>query len=348
LPTKLGKLIDGKCADSDITSLIFYWASEGYIDIEDTDGDTYLIKLKELDPVTEYERKLFNDLFWNGKKVKRKNNDDGEIKKRVGLRDLSGGFADKINTAKAAANAEFKRFYQKRFTTLSVLVAFAAAIFAVLGSVFSTVRIHSGFFNFVGIITFSPVLLAYALGSLLVRNYFKLGDKRRIAFLALFFVAVILVSVAVMLAVPTDAMGWAEKIVFAVCIGITSALAPFLTRRTDEYTEQLNDIIGFRNFLRDAEKDRLEALLADDPQYYYNILPYANVLGVSDIWQDKFNDLKMQPPTYYHGYNISLFDLHMMSHLSNSIGSSLTYTPPSANSGSFSGGGFSGGGHSSG
>ncbi|MDE6293475.1 MAG: DUF2207 domain-containing protein, partial [Clostridiales bacterium] len=38
LPTQLGKLIDGKCSDSDITSLIFYWASEGYIDIEDTDG----------------------------------------------------------------------------------------------------------------------------------------------------------------------------------------------------------------------------------------------------------------------------------------------------------------------
>ncbi|MDE7165360.1 MAG: DUF2207 domain-containing protein [Clostridiales bacterium] len=346
LPTQLGKLIDGKCSDEDVTSLIFYWASEGYIDIEDTGSDTYLIKLKELDPVTEYERTLFNDLFRKGKKVKSKNNDDGEIKKRVSIKDISGSFADNIYTAKAAANAEFREFFKKGFTTLSVAMAFCAALFAVLVSVLVTMRIHTGFFNFIGIITVAPVILAYALGSLLVRTYFKIGDVRRKVFLALFFVAVILLSVAVMFAVPTDAMGWAEKIIFAVCVGVTSALAPFLTRRTDEYTEQLNDIIGFRNFLRDAEKDQLEALLADDPQYYYNILPYANVLGVSDIWQDKFSKLSMQPPGYYHGKHISVFDIYLVSRLSNSIGSSLTYRPAprSPNIGSFSGGGHSHGG----
>ena len=37
LPVQLGKIIDGTCSSSDVTSLIFYWASEGYISIEEKD-----------------------------------------------------------------------------------------------------------------------------------------------------------------------------------------------------------------------------------------------------------------------------------------------------------------------
>ncbi|MDE5562214.1 MAG: DUF2207 domain-containing protein [Clostridiales bacterium] len=339
LPVQLGKIIDGTCSSSDVTSLIFYWASEGYISIEEKDDETYLIKLKEIDPVTEYERVLFAELF---KKAKR-NKKTGVV--RVSISSLSGGFADKINAVKVGVNSEYRGgFYRSGFTVLSVGIMLLTALFAVLGSVLCTLRIASGFFNLLGVMTLAPVVVAGILGTILVRNYFKLGDKIRMVFLALYLMAVILVSVAVMLAVPTDAMLWTEKFIFSVCIGAASAIAPFLTRRNDKYTEQLNEVIGFRNFLRDVEKSELEMMLKDDPQYYYNILPYANVLGVSKIWQDKFQGLSIEPPTYYRGHDVSIFDIYVLSRLSNSVSSSLTYTPPKVSSGSFSGGGFSGGG----
>ena len=347
LPVQLGKIIDGKCSSSDVTSLIFYWASEGYISIEDTEDDTYLIKLKDLDPVTEYERELFSELFEFGRKVKSKKNNDGEIKTRVSVSRLSGKFADKINAVKAGVNSEYGgEFFRVGFTVLSVCIAIAAALFAVLGSVLCTLRIASGFYNPIGVITVVPVVLAYVLGSMLARSYFKLGDMLRMLLLALYLIVVVLACVAVMLVVPTDAMLWTEKAIFAVCVGATAAIAPFLTRRSDEYTEQLNEVIGFRNFLRDVEKPQLEMMLKDDPQYYYNILPYANVLGVSKIWQDKFAGLSIEPPTYYSGRHISVFDIYVVSRLSDSVSSSLTYTPPKVSSGSFSGGGHSSGGHS--
>ncbi|MDE7107824.1 MAG: DUF2207 domain-containing protein, partial [Clostridiales bacterium] len=310
-----------------------------YISIEEKGDDTYLTKLNEIDPVTEYERTLFVELF---KKAKR-NKKTGEV--RVSVDSLSGVFADKINAVKGEVNTEYRgEFFRAGFTVLSVGMALAAALFAVLGSVLCTLRIASGFYNLIGAITVVPVVLAYVLGSMLARSYFKLSDTRRLVFLALYLMAVILVSVAVMLAVPTDAMLWTEKFIFAVCIGATAALAPFLTRRSDKYTEQLNEVIGFRNFIRDAEKAELEMMLQDDPQYYYNILPYANVLGVSKIWQDKFAGLSIEPPAYYSGRDVSIFDLYVLSRLSNSIGSSLTYKPPKVSSGSFSGGHSSGGG----
>ncbi|MDE6029717.1 MAG: DUF2207 domain-containing protein [Clostridiales bacterium] len=339
LPVQLGKIIDGTCSASDVTSLIFYWASEGYISIEEKDENTYITKLNEIDPVTEYERVLFTEMF---KKAKR-NKKTGEI--RVSIESLSGSFADKINAVKTGVNNEYRgKFYSSGFTVLSVAVMVVTALFAVLGSVLCTLRIASGFFNLIGVVTLVPVVVAGVLGSMLVRNYFKLSDNLRKTFLALYLMAVIVVSIAVMLAVPTDAMVWTEKAIFAVCIGASAALAPFLTRRTDSYTEQLNEIIGFRNFLRDAEKEQLEMMLQEDPQYYYDILPYANVLGVSKIWQDKFQGLSIEPPTYYHGSSrTSIFDLYVLSRLSNSMASSLSYTPPKASSGSFSGGSFGGG-----
>lgn len=341
LPVQVGTIIDGKCSSSDVTSLIFYWASEGYLAIEEDDIDTYLVKLKDIDPVTEYERELFNKLFDKAKT----NKETGE--KKVGVKDLTGSFADKIAAARIGASKEYRgTFYKKGYTVLSALFAVAVALFGVLTAVLVTLRIGDGFFNPIGMIVAIPIIIAYALGSVIVRVYLKLGKTQRSVYLVMFFAAIILLSIAVMLAVPTDCMSWTVKIIFAVCIAVASAFSPFLTRRTDSYTERLNDILGFRDFLRDAEKDRLEELIADDPQYFYNILPYANVLGVSKVWQDKFAGLDIQPPAYYRGNNVSLFDIYVISRLSNSIGSSLTYSPPKASGGSFSGGRSGGGGGS--
>ena len=76
-------------------------------------------------------------------------------------------------------------------------------------------------------------------------------------------------------------------------------------------------------------------------------MPYANVLGVSDIWEEKFKDLALEPPTYYRGTGMTVFNYMVIHNLTRSIGTSLTYVP-SSNSGSFSSGGHSGGGFSGG
>ena len=57
-----------------------------------------------------------------------------------------------------------------------------------------------------------------------------------------------------------------------------------MLRRTDEGAKTLAHIQGFRSFLVTAEKENLEALVEQDPEYFYNILPYTYALGVSDKW----------------------------------------------------------------
>lgn len=133
-----------------------------------------------------------------------------------------------------------------------------------------------------------------------------------------------------------------------ICI-ISFVFSFFIRKRTDEAVDILGKINGFKNFLETAEKDKLEALVDDDPAYFYNILPYAYVLGVSDKWIKKFESIAVEPPQWYYGYcpyNYIVFS-HFMRDTMNSASNAMVSMPvQSGSGGSFSsgGGGFAGGG----
>lgn len=77
-----------------------------------------------------------------------------------------------------------------------------------------------------------------------------------------------------------------------------------ISSRTDYAVKILGKILGFKRFLEKAEKNRLEALINNDPSYFYKILPYTIVLGVSKVWVDKFSDIVVKPPEWYSDGNI--------------------------------------------
>ncbi len=120
-------------------------------------------------------------------------------------------------------------------------------------------------------------------------------------------------------------------------------LSFFVRKRTDAGHEILQKIEGFKMFLETAEKDRLEKLVFDDPKYFYNILPYAYVLGVSDAWVKKFEDIAVEPPEWYYGsgpFNTYMM-WHFMSSTMHSASQAMTSAPQTSSGG---GGGFAGGG----
>lgn len=141
---------------------------------------------------------------------------------------------------------------------------------------------------------------------------------------------------------------------FAALIGVVIAIVSFavsflIRQRTDRGHELLQKITGFKMFLESAEKERLEMLVEENPSYYYDILPYAYVLGVSDVWTKNFEDIVIPPPNWYSG--TTAFERvtfwHFMNHTMRTATASMVSTPQSS-SGGYSGGGISGGGGFSG
>ena len=106
----------------------------------------------------------------------------------------------------------------------------------------------------------------------------------------------------------------------------------------------MGKIKGFKNYLETAEKDKLEAMVIQNPNYFYDILPYTYVLGISDKWIKKFETITIQSPNWYVG--TSTFSMVTFGTFMNTAMSSATTamsSSPRSSSGS-SGGGSSGGG----
>ena len=79
----------------------------------------------------------------------------------------------------------------------------------------------------------------------------------------------------------------------------------FIMGRKTEYGEDISARVkGFRDFLITAEKDKLEALVSENPNYFYDILPYTYVLNISKKWVNKFEDIKL-PEVDMGNYNYS-------------------------------------------
>ena len=108
------------------------------------------------------------------------------------------------------------------------------------------------------------------------------------------------------------------------------------------------DILGLREFMTRAEKDRLERM--GDAHLFSKLLPYAVALDVTDNWAKAFEGIYQQPPEWYVSpVGIRTFNPYAFSHSFQSVTSNLSSAMFSAPRGSgASSGGFGGGGGSSG
>lgn len=144
-------------------------------------------------------------------------------------------------------------------------------------------------------------------------------------------------------------MGMIYWVVYVACVVANIAQMFFfkiIDKRTDYGIDLLGRIEGFRSYLETAERPHLVALVQQDPEYFYKILPYTYVLDITDAWVNQFESIAMEAPYWYHSYgyrdtpfNYVAFNSFMRSTMTTTQ-TAMTSTP----GGSGSGGGFSGGG----
>ncbi len=128
-----------------------------------------------------------------------------------------------------------------------------------------------------------------------------------------------------------------------ICIILMIILKALMPKRNQFGNEMLGRIRGFKQFLNLSEKDKLEAMVNDNPTYFYDILPYAYVLGVSNKWISKFETISMEAPDWYDSYTTFNF-MRFNRFMNNTMISSYAVSSNNSSSGFSTGGGFSGGG----
>lgn len=116
---------------------------------------------------------------------------------------------------------------------------------------------------------------------------------------------------------------WIDKnIIILLILGavITLFLGKRIKKKSEYGKEIYGRVLGFKRFLEVAEKRKLETLLDQNPNYFYDILPYTIVLNVSEKWADKFNELNVKPPVWYESNYGNAF---MMGYFMNSFNNTI-------------------------
>jgi heme/copper-type cytochrome/quinol oxidase subunit 2 len=91
-----------------------------------------------------------------------------------------------------------------------------------------------------------------------------------------------------------------------ICAYIIYFFSLLMKRKRKNIENLISQVKGYKDFLEVAEKKQLEALVEKNPHYFYDILPYAYVLGVSNKWIKDFEKIKI-PIEQDENHQISIF-----------------------------------------
>lgn len=316
---EVGFLYEGSAGTKSIISLIVYLANKGYLEISESEGigvfnktkSFRLKKLKEYDGNNEFEQIFFNGLFKDSKvraihmdKAKKIMKEAKKQGKKISLSDALEMVTDNYSYKNSVtANDLYNNFY----TTLN-RIKITMNCKENKNKIFE--KTASGKRKWLK-------LMRIAMGGLFAGIPWVMfvfpALKENLLFIAMYVVGILSIAVLkVFIKMP---------------------------KRTPYGKEMLGKLKGFRRFLENAEKSQLEALVSENPQYFYDILPYAYVLGVSDVWMHQFETMALQAPDWYesdYSFNIHKFG-QFINHTMKIAENVMSSSPSSNNEDSFSG-----------
>ena len=334
---ELSFLYNGNVDDKGIISLLIYLANKGYLKIEDLGTKSFsygnnfrITKLKEYAGNNENERIFFNGLF------KRKNSVTNE--------DLYDRFYTTIDKIKRRINSKEnkKKIFEPSSTKNIVWLVLMCIVIFILITVKPVIE-YGDPESMIFALLFPGIGFGFALGMILGKT--KVFEKVFGLFWGIFFGGVpwALMVLPILIDEPKY---FALYAIGLICVAIIIFFIKIMPKRTPYGNEVLGKIKGFKRFLEVAEKEQLEELVSQNPQYFYYILPYTYALGVSDKWVKQFETIAIQEPNWYYsqtGFSVSSFGTFMSSTMK-SAQNTMTSSPSSSGGGGSSGGGFSGGG----
>ncbi len=340
-PLLMGKLIDNKVDSEDLGAEIFYLADWGHLKINfGNEKDPVLHKTEKELPADapSHIRIMWDGLFKGGK--------------QTSLSSLTNAFYRTAQSVTASVGISAGSVFTKRSRALPIVLALLCA--ALLGGgmlLYCMFAVNAGYLYWPAAVASVLAFAISALPSYLTKQAEQKWKKgKQILFTAGGFV-LSFASLLVYLFVPCAAFGILTELFLTAFAAAAGVVAGRSLTRTQEYTARLGQILGFKQFILYTERDRIAFMLKENPELYYHILPYAQVLGITDAWTEKFKGLDLKPPVYASYYPYDVFDLilwnNMFRTMSSGMSHALVSRPSSSggggSSGSF-GGGFGGGG----
>lgn len=344
---ELAQVYKGEVRGQDVTSLLIYLANKGYLKIKEEDKkgliSTYkaitFVKLKEYDGENYSEKTFFDGIFKYGDEVP-----ISKLEDRFYV--TQGKIVNHINSKKNIEKVIDKK--SRKSKTITTVFEFLVLIVTCLTLGMATGDISNSLFSLPFVIC-SLAMIKAGVG------FFKKKEAGGIVVgaMLIFMSFCFFFSSQTMVLVESDGFSSADWLVLGIGVVSIILLIIFETimpARTEYGTKMLGKIRGFKRFLETARKEELERLVEENPSYFYDILPYTYVLGVSSKWIKKFETMNLRSPDWYdsaNAFTVSDFG-RSINNAFNTTNSAMSSSPSSSGSSSGGGGGSSGGGFSGG
>ena len=253
----------------DLHLTVLSWATAGYLRIRDERGKILLQKRMDMgNERKEEERRLFNKLF-----------------KKSDLVDTTSSYYASLAISAGKKPMCMKERIHRRTGNLRVFRLLAAGI-GLFGGICVAVAMTGG-----AILQGLMILLLGALGA--VSGYYVPGwaycvitpNRYRL----------INCDVICLLWVVLGYLAGASTAAWYMVLGLMLA-GLFLAiggRRTYMGKQTAAEVLGLRHYLRTTDKLLLQRLCNKDPDYFFDMAPYALSLGVGDAFAKRFGGMRM-------------------------------------------------------
>lgn len=301
----VGYIMDEVADASDLSSLIVWWASKGYLRIEEKEVEVGIVKRKQKQIILHMIQDLPHDIqgyqrtFWKALFK----GDKTECNISEDLHDRGSNVKQAIAELESAFTGSRKLVNFNKTGMLLIALYFIAGGLSIL---FSS-RVASFDTEYVMVIlpwlvfTFGYGFFHYRNADKGVNGYLreKKGQGVMLLLSMGFFCFFTINSAASLTSPQNNALP--QFAVEGIIMGgwIMVFLVGSLRIDTKYRKEKLSHLFGFREFIKTAEGPKLKAMVDENPEYFYEVLPFAMVFGLTDKWYEHFSNIPVSDPDWY-------------------------------------------------
>ena len=261
---------------TDLTAMVFSWAQMGYILIQlDDRGRVWLHKKMDMgNERTAFEVKTFNALF--------------------GRRDIAEGtgkrFAE-LSRQLMKLNPSRKTLNHPKCGNPLIFRGLMCAMGAVCGVCYAM--------NFTGLKAMQVILAIFlaavgALAAWLIQaGMYRIHLRDKLSLWLGIGIAVLWFLLGLWAGV------WLIGLLCALGQLLAGLMSAYGGRRTELGRQNATQILGLHQYLRKADRAELKRIQENDPEYFYNLLPYALAMGVESTFAGRFGTKKMPACPYF-------------------------------------------------
>jgi Ca2+/Na+ antiporter len=279
-PAEIGYALDENLEDREIMSMVYYLADKGYISIKSSNKGILLKKIRDIDEGEPDYLTTFMGAYFPGQA------------KVFDMKNAPHDFIKQFAQAWIQVQIGYEKKYGEVYKNESFTRRFVCIIFAIINMVVCCMALME-------VAAFALVYIPafFTTGGMLAawKGYDNYHVKPSMGKLLIALGAILYeTGIGLVLLMTELSLARIDVATFFVAEAAIFILSMVMATRSDKNAELMMKIYGFRDFIKDAEYDRLVLLSQEDPEYYYHILPYAVVFGMEGKWSKHLDKLTIQ------------------------------------------------------